>query len=87
MKIEISWQSALLIFMAVLVLIMSMYFYRGYQMQSMSNTITQTQQILSQLTLSPQIAQAFRSIGFTVVGVRPQALPQPETLPQSEVDK
>ncbi len=89
MEIRISWQSATIILLTVLVLMMGAYFYRGYRIQVMSTTINQTQQVLSQLTLTPQIAQVFKNIGWDIREVQPlpPVLPQRETPPEPEQGK
>ncbi len=89
-EIRISWQSAIIILLAVLVFLMGTlfgaYFYRGYQMQAHVNRYNQTLRVFSQLDLNPQVAQVLRNIGWPIREVRslPQVLPQREIPPEPE---
>ncbi len=76
-------QSAVIILLSVLVLVMGSFFYRSYDMQAMSRQLQQTQQLILQLRLDPTIGKAFSEIGYRVNVAQPT---QPSPIP-SEAKK
>jgi len=75
MEIKVSWQSALIILMASIIIVLGAYYHRDYQLQVHVDRYNNTMQVLSKTSLTPQLLQVFRSIGYPLKAV--QQLSQP----------
>lgn len=74
-EIRISTQSAFVIFLAVLVLVISAYCYRSYDLYDKQDKINRTQQLLLQLYVDNNTARLFTELGYNV-RILPQQQPQ-----------
>ena len=72
MEIRIDFKTAFILLLTVIILIGGAYFYRSYENLALRQTITNGENILNQLQISPQIANAFRQIGYNI---KPQTQP------------
>jgi len=77
-EIRLSIQSAVIIFLAVCVLVMGSFFYRGYDLLSLTKEkreresfIQETQKRLLMLQVEPQVSKLFTDLGYKMNVMQP----------------